>query len=189
MRRLLVGIFVGGGSVRMGGAPKGLLRTESGESIVERLVRICGERLSGVPIVLVGEARAYSHLMLPALSDERTGIGPIGGLLALLSAARELGAESVIALACDLPGLTADLLKRLAAHPESAAVAARPEGVWQPLCARYRADAALGVTEKLILNHERALYRVLEELGAEELALGPDDVPALRDWDEPSDVD
>jgi molybdenum cofactor guanylyltransferase len=188
--RSLVGIFVGGSSLRMGGAPKGLLRTASGESVVERLLRVSREALGNVPIVLVGESRAYVHLKLPWLADAHTGIGPIAGLEALLSAARELSAVSVIALACDFPRLTAELIKRLFDHaPGAAAVAARPDGVWQPLCARYEPAAALLATEKLIQNDERALYRVLEELGAVELSLTSGDLAALVDWDEPSDVE
>ncbi|MGH8310124.1 MAG: molybdenum cofactor guanylyltransferase [Steroidobacteraceae bacterium] len=189
MSRSLVGIFVGGKSSRMGGAPKGLLRTASGESVAERLVRICGEGLGGVPIVLVGDARAYARLNLPWLADTPTGIGPIGGLAALLSSARKLEVKSLIALACDFPGLTAELVRRLAGHaPEAPAVAARPHGVWQPLCARYDPPFALLATERLIRNDERALYRVLEELGAAELPLEPGDFAALVDWDEPADV-
>jgi molybdopterin-guanine dinucleotide biosynthesis protein A len=190
LSRSLIGIFVGGGAVRMGGAPKGLFRTASGESVVERLIRICGEALGPLPIVLVGQSRAYERLKLPSLGDARTGIGPIGGLLGLVSAAHELEAASVFALACDLPVLTPELLKRLQGHaPSAPAVAARPDGVWQPLCARYATEPTLRVTRALVANDERALYRVLEELAAAELPLAAGDHAALTDWDEPADLE
>jgi molybdopterin-guanine dinucleotide biosynthesis protein A len=173
----------------MGGTPKGLLRTPSGESVVERLVRVSREALGSVPVVLVGDARAYAGLGLPWLADARAGIGPIAGLEALLLAAHTLAAESVILLACDFPRLSPELIRRLSScAPAAAAVAARPEGVWQPLCARYQSGRALLATQKLIENGERPLYRVLEELGAAELELEPGELAALVDWDEPADL-
>ena len=55
---ILAGIFVGAASSRMGGAPKGLLRVISGETIVERGVSLL--RVVGADVVLVGDARAYA---------------------------------------------------------------------------------------------------------------------------------
>ena len=92
MNRPLCGIFVGGASRRMNGHPKGLLPCEpGGETIVGRLVRIV--QALELPVVLVGQHEAYRPLGLPMLADQPPGVGPLGGLCALLRHAqgREVG--------------------------------------------------------------------------------------------------
>jgi molybdopterin-guanine dinucleotide biosynthesis protein A len=116
-------------------------------------------------------------------------MGPIGGLAALLARAGVHG-RPAIALACDLPFVSAALIAHLAAHSSDAlAVAPRPDGIWQPLCARY-APGALAVTERVIASGRRALHAVLDDLGpqAVELPLAPGERGLLADWDEPGDV-
>jgi|RhiMethySRZTD1v2_1073278.scaffolds.fasta_scaffold47100_3 molybdenum cofactor guanylyltransferase len=177
----------------MGGIAKGLLSAPQGsETLVERLLRVSDEALGAHPTVLVGEASAYAALGIEVLEDLPAGVGPLGGLCALLDAGvrRETGA--VIALACDMPFVTKELIARLAAHaPDAALVAPRPGGIWQPLTARYAPAPALSAARDALSNGERALYRVIERLGAGavELPLEPADAPLLRDWDEPSDLD
>src|SRR5438067_774631 len=70
----LAGIFVGGESKRMGGRPKGLLVAPSGETIVERWLRMF--RALGVPTVLVGRRDPYASLGVEIVDDEQAGIGP-----------------------------------------------------------------------------------------------------------------
>ena len=186
----LVGIFVGGLSSRMGRVPKGLLMApETGESLVERLARVCFEALPGCQVCLVGASDAYAKLRFDVLSDQPEGVGPIGGLAALLVRSG-VHQRQAIALACDLPFVSAALIARLATHgPDALAVAPRPDGIWQPLCARY-APGALEVTERVIASGRRALHAVLDELGpqAVELPLAPGERGLVADWDEPDDV-
>ena len=54
---------------------------------------------------LVGAAAPYASLALPGLDDNPSGIGPVGGLRALLLRARADQSETALALACDLPFL------------------------------------------------------------------------------------
>ncbi|HSO38965.1 MAG TPA: NTP transferase domain-containing protein, partial [Labilithrix sp.] len=119
----LAGIFVGGASTRMGGRPKGLLRVSSGETLVERWKKLFDDL--AIPCVLVGDGArdAYRDAGLEILADERAGdaLGPLGGLLALLGRARE---GAVIAVACDMPFVSPELVRRLASAAPSPAVAA-----------------------------------------------------------------
>lgn len=186
----LVGVFVGGKSTRMQGMPKGLLLGRDGRTLLERARGVLRSAWPDVEIVLVGDAGPYATEGLATLRDDPPGIGPLGGLCALIAEGERRGSE-VIALACDLPYFTPELLQRLAAHaPGSGAVLAFPEGVYQPLFARYH-PRALAAARAAVEAGERALYRVAERLG-KDLALLPlsaDDVRLLVDWDTPGDVD
>lgn len=182
----LVGIFVGGRGSRMGGVAKGLLQTD-GEPLVLRLARVGRAALGDTELVLVGAADAYRELGLESLPDDPPAVGPLGGLAALLAEGTRRGSPFVLTLACDLPFVSSNLLVRLARHePEASAVAPKQQGRWQPLCARYDPSRALAAARAVLARGDRALFRVLDELGAVELPLAPGD--DLTDWDEPSDL-
>jgi molybdopterin-guanine dinucleotide biosynthesis protein A len=192
MSAALVGIFVGGQARRMGGVPKGLLASASGEPLVRRLARIALDALDSPRVVLVGGAGPYLDLGLENLGDDPPGVGPIGGLTALLAHAERSGSSCAVALATDLPYLEPRLLGRLIAHaPNAAAVAPRPDGIWQPLCARYAPSEALAAARICIRGGKRALHDVLDTLGprASELVLTRPEIEQLRDWDTPDDIE
>ena len=186
---ILLGIFVGGRSTRMGGRAKGLLSApDTGEPLVERLVSL-GRRL-GLSPVLVGAAGPYEGLALgvPRLDDSPAGIGPLGGLGALLEHA---GPGRVVAIACDMPGVSAEALRQLLAHaPEVAVVAARrgPDAPWEPLFARYDAARVRPVLAGAVADGVRSFQRLFAQLEVEALPLEPSVEEALVDWDTPEDV-
>jgi len=98
----------------MGGVAKGLLKAPNSEAtLIERLLSELGRALPDAEVVLVGRAEAYAAFGLSAIKDEPPGVGPIGGLLGLLAYAERQGAASALALACDLPRIDAELLRRL----------------------------------------------------------------------------
>lgn len=185
MNGTLAGIFVGGAATRMGGIAKGLLRTECGQTIVERSRRIL-ERL-GVPVVLVGVRREYMGLGLDVVADEPGGIGPLGGVVALLRRAR--GAQ-VLALGGDMPFVSSEFLERLLAASDGAPIVApRREGRWEPLCARYDPARVLAPALALVRAREHSLQRLLAAVGAAELCLEPNGAEQLGDWDTREDVE
>jgi len=187
----LVGIFVGGKSTRMQGRPKGLLAAPRSElSLVERLTALVRDSLPDARIVLVGQHPAYARLPIPQLPDlAAENAGPMAGLGALCDEAVRVGSRHALCLACDLPYVEAPLLARLAHHaPDSAAVAARVDGRWQPFFARYLAGVAAPVIAARLATRRLGLYSVLDELGAAELPLGEAEARQLRDWDTPDDV-
>lgn len=192
MNKLVVGVFVGGRALRLGGLAKGLLRApDTNEPLVARLARISREALSDSEFVLVGDAREYTELGYASISDDPKGVGPIGALIALLSHAGQLGRDA-IALAADLPFVSRELVTRLAEHaPESAAVAPRVDGIWHPLFARYESERSLVAARKTLAEGKRALHSVLSHLGtsATELPLTPAEAALLDDWDTPEDVE
>jgi molybdopterin-guanine dinucleotide biosynthesis protein A len=175
----------------MGGLPKGLLAApDTGEALVERLVRICRAALPSAEIVLVGDATAYGSLALPALADEPADVGPLGGLTALLREGARRHRSS-LAFAVDLPYVTTNIVTCVAAHaPDAAAVAPRLGGKWQPLFARYVPEHCLPHAERLLAEGRRAAHGILDSLGgaAAVLPLNEADERALDDWDCPDDL-
>jgi molybdopterin-guanine dinucleotide biosynthesis protein A len=187
---LVIGLFVGGRGTRFGGVSKGNLRAPSGERIAERLVGVCRTALPNVPIVLVGEASAYVELGLSSVADEPAGIGPLGGLQALLVHAEASGANGVLTLACDLPYVGAELVARLSREaPDAWLLAPREGDLWHTMFARYL-TAALPAVRETIASGDRALQRVAARLGehAVSLSLDASEWAELRDWDTPEDV-
>jgi molybdopterin-guanine dinucleotide biosynthesis protein A len=186
---VLCGIFVGGAAARMGGAPKGLLLSrDSGEPLVVRLVRLVEE--CGFEPVFVGKADAYLRVLptLRVVSDSPAGIGPVGGLSALLESA---GTRQTIALACDMPRISAALLRRLASETPGASVLA-PRGAtgkWEPLCARYAPPLVRPLITAAIARGVRSFQQLFESLDVRELALTKKERDELVDWDSPEDIE
>ena len=189
---VLVGIFVGGQSSRMGGVPKGTLRAPDGSaSIVERLVGVARELGTG-GVVLVGQRPVYAPLGLPMLEDQPPGVGPLGGLLALLQHAARASYPRVVALACDLPYVTPAIVQRLIEHaPHATAVAPYHGDQWQTMCARYATREVSAYAERALARREHSLQTLFAALGAaaERLPLGDGEQALLRDWDSPEDID
>ncbi|MET0344188.1 MAG: molybdenum cofactor guanylyltransferase [Polyangiales bacterium] len=184
---MILGIFVGGKARRMGGTPKGLLPApDTGEALVVRLARIGAE--AGLEPVLVGSAEPYAALVptLRRLPDAPAGIGPLGGLMALLDASAPAQA---LAVACDMPFVSRELLVRVATAPLAADVLAPRTGDrWQPLCARYDAGALRGPVATAIASGVRSFQRLFDALTVATLTLTPDEQAQLVDWDTPEDV-
>lgn len=177
----------------MGGVAKGLLPApDSGEPLVVRLRRHA-ESL-GLRCVLVGAAKAYAELGMPLIGDDPPGIGPLGGLRALLVAAES---APVLALACDLPFVSRELLARLLATGDGErdgafnaridVVAARRQQLWEPLCARYN-GSVLPVLNTALGEGERSFQGLLRRLRVHELQLLPGQESELGDWDTPEDM-
>ena len=184
---MLAGIFVGGGSTRMGGRPKGLLRAPTGETLVERWKGVFAGL--AIPCVLVGERarEAYASAGLEVLSDEHAeeNLGPLGGVVALLGHA---GEQNVIAVACDMPFVSIELVRKLASAAPAPAVAARRDGRWEPFFVRYDAKVVRPIATAHANARRGSLQALLDAVKAEELALSTTEHDELRDWDTPEDA-
>lgn len=192
--RLLGGIFIGGAARRMGGFPKGLLPDPAeGLPLVARLGGLLRE--VGAGCVLIGERPEYQALGLPMLADSPPGVGPLGGLAALLEAAAQGGHDAVLALACDLPSVPLPLLRRLAQsagdsdedEPDVLAPRQHHVGRWEALCARYRLTT-LAPLRQTLADGERSFQALFRRLRAKELPLCEAERLSLADWDEPGDL-
>ena len=183
-RTAVAGIFVGGTGARMGGRAKGLLRAPDGRTIVERWRALLAA--SGIrDVVLVGAKDAYADIPLETIDDAPGGIGPLGGLIALLGRAGEAPA---LVLACDMPFVTESLVRRLIGADDAPVVAPRRHNRWEPLFARYDAQRVLPVARRLAGVRAHSLQRLLDEARAVALPVHADEMNQLRDWDTPEDL-
>jgi molybdopterin-guanine dinucleotide biosynthesis protein A len=185
----VAGIFIGGAARRMGGTAKGLLVGSDRQTLIAHWQMLF--HALGLPVVLVGASDAYRDLGIPMLDDEPAGVGPIGGLIALLQHAGQTSSVDgrAIAVACDMPWVNQHLLQRLMhEQPEASLLAARHRDQWQPFLARYDAKAVLPVAKHCLAQGQRALHRVLTTAGAKVLELSDEEARLLRDWDTAQDV-
>jgi molybdopterin-guanine dinucleotide biosynthesis protein A len=185
----LLGIFVGGQSRRMGGAPKGLLLApDTGESLIARLARVGRE--AGLEPILVGSAELGElGESLPRILDREPRVGPLSGLASFLERA---GSRPCIAVASDMPRVSVALLTRLQLESSKAAVLAPRDaatGKWEPLCARYDPTVVAPVLARAIEAGARAFQDVFRNLSVVELTLSESERAQLHDWDTPEDIE
>jgi molybdopterin-guanine dinucleotide biosynthesis protein A len=189
--RVTIGVFVGGRGSRMGGVAKGLLRTPNDDqTLIERLVRQCARAAPGCTPFLVGAAAPYAALGLPELSDNPSGIGPIGGLRALLLRAHADDSALALALACDLPFLDDATISAIITPFSGLTRVPFVAGRLQPLAAAYAPLSALEAIERSLAQRKHALMHVLDQLGPqlERIDFADQHALALRDWDTPEDI-
>jgi molybdopterin-guanine dinucleotide biosynthesis protein A len=167
------------------GFDKALLNVEGVPNAV-RLGRALGQVTS--PAVEVGPGRSG----LPALLESPAGAGPLAALCAGASALRDLGHRGpVLLLACDLPFMTAAVLKAIAYRPGLASVVPLAGGKLQPLCARW-SEADLFLASRLVDEGERSMKALLGK--AIFITFGPSDRPVwigdevFADVDTPADL-
>lgn len=117
------------------------------------------------------------------LPDSRPGVGPLGGVEALLIEASGRGAPGALVLACDLPLVGPEvvglLARAAAAEPARGVVVAgpSPDDV-QPLCG-YWPVAGLGRLRELLDGGTRSAREAAERL--EVRVLGPAEIGRVAD--------
>lgn len=126
-------VLAGGGSTRMG-RDKAFLPLEGStliEQIAARVLHATGA------VTLVGPREPYRRLGYPMIEDRVKGCGPLGGVYSALSITQ---ADWNLILACDMPGITTDLLETLLRTAEatgSDCVVPETAAGLHPLCAVY----------------------------------------------------
>jgi molybdenum cofactor guanylyltransferase len=176
-----VGVLVGGASSRMG-RTKALLDAPEGGTLLARAIALA--HAVGAEPVIVGR-RDDVPALATVIDDVRADRGPLAGLVSLFEHA---GDRQVVALACDMPFVTAPLLARLLAAPPALAIAPRRDGRWEPLFARYDAARALPLARGRLDADQCSLQGLLDALRATELLTTSAERALLADWDTPSDV-
>jgi molybdopterin-guanine dinucleotide biosynthesis protein A len=143
-------ILAGGASSRMG-QDKARLRLGA-HTFVERIGQALAPVVDRTTVVTSENRRAEWDL--PVAIDVFTDWGALGGLHAALTACQ--GSWALV-VACDLPLVTTELFRVLAAVREGfeAVAPIQPDGFEQPLCALYRVDPCRQRAEDLIAAGER----------------------------------
>lgn len=175
-------VLTGGRSARMG-VDKATLRVR-GRPLVTypaEALRAAGAR---EVFAVGGDREALAALGLTAVADEHPGEGPLGGIVTALRCATE---PVVVVLACDLPAITSEVVRRLvdAAGPGVDAAVPVRDGRLEVVAAAFRRRTLLRL-ERAFAAGARAPREVMSRLTVCELHDLPPD--ALADLDRPDDV-
>ena len=112
-------------------------------------------------VILVGDVSRYSYLSYPVIEDIFPSRGPLSGIHAALTASR---AEWNVIVACDMPDVTSEFLRKVVERAESggadAVLPAGPSGLPEPLCAAYRRRSLNTIADAL----ERGVRKVTDGL-------------------------
>ncbi|HKQ47438.1 MAG TPA: molybdenum cofactor guanylyltransferase [Phycisphaerae bacterium] len=183
---LAIGILTGGMSRRMG-TPKALLPVD-GSTLLERTIEIA--RSISDDLLLLGQPvfdLPTSAKSIQIVPDRHPGIGPIAGLESLLLARPD---STCILLACDMPNLHADLLKRLtepADHADASVCATATDPPLHPCCALYK-PACLPLVQEVIAGKRYGMISLLSRLRVHKVELSNDEAIGVVNWNEPNDL-
>lgn len=129
-------ILAGGRASRMGGRDKAFAAV-GGEPIAVRTVRLFRELFPQV-VVATNRPERFRGLGVETVGDVFPGCGPLAGIHAATAVSRH---PQVFVVACDMPGLDADVIRFLVARIDGVADAIVPcwDGDVEPLHAVYAA--------------------------------------------------
>ena len=165
--------MLAGGSSSRFGRDKALVVLD-GLALAERARRTLGDVCADVVVADAGRG------VLPHAESvaDGPGRGPAAGIL---GAASSRPGRALLVLACDLPHVTPELLRRIAREAGDWVVPRRGVGL-EPLCALYR-PKALAALAAQVAGGELALHRLA---GAAGLAVRPLGVDELRELGDPA---
>jgi molybdopterin-guanine dinucleotide biosynthesis protein A len=176
---VLGAVLAGGASTRFG-EPKWRVPVAGvamGARAVEAL-RPCAQA-----VVAIASDPQVTSLGVEVRADLVAGDGPLGGIRTALEWARERSLGGAFVLACDLPLVTASLVRALtrAWRGEDVVVVSGGGGA-EPLCALYSV-AALAPVAAALERGQRSPSRLLDDLHVRRLA--PEDARRAAGVDDP----
>ena len=110
-----------------------------GRRVIDRVAAPVGTACSRV-VVVANDLSLYGEVASEVRPDVRPGLGALGGIYTAVCWAEELGCDVALTVACDMPFVSPELLRRLVslADEGSAALPASPgPRGFEPLCAAY----------------------------------------------------
>lgn len=156
-------ILAGGKSSRFG-SDKARLRIHD-RDIVEMLAEECAKVCREV-LVITDSGSKFSprrHNLFREVADNYSGNGPMGGLQAGLAAASH---DLCLLLACDMPLLTAPLMKLFLDHAEERELVLPKDGEdIEPMFGVYK-KSLLPAVERLLAANRRSLLNLIPETDA-----------------------
>jgi molybdopterin-guanine dinucleotide biosynthesis protein A len=169
----IVGAVLAGGASRRMGTPKATLELGGRPLLEYPLAAVQGAGLE--PAVVAKPGSPLPPLAVPRWDEPAEPVHPLTGIVAALTAAR---GRPVLAVACDMPFVTAELLADLAARA-GPLVVPEVDGRLHPLLARW--DPSLLPALRDALEREARLHVVATELDAQRI-----DEAELRRFGDPA---
>jgi len=160
-------VLAGGKSTRMG-QDKALMEVDGKPLLLHAIEKL---KPHVRELLVIGEPRQYGHIWPDVMPDEIPGLGPLGGIVTAMGAARH---DRLLVLAVDVPGVNAKLLERLTREmPENAdALVPRHEGNLEPLVAAYHRRCA-GAFMDHITKSQLSMHGALADVRAAYLGINP----------------
>jgi len=185
-----VGVVLAGGESKRFGSQKAAAEID-GTSLENGALRRLREVCTHVTLADRGRSRAAGGAAVgTATVGDGPGRGPAAGIL---GAAAAYPGRSLLVLACDLPGVTVDLLAHLSAVRDCDWYLPRHSIGVEPLCAFY-GRSALAALARRVENGAFALQGLLEEplrrkfLEGDELAAFGDPAELFLNVNTPADL-
>lgn len=171
--KMTLAVLAGGRSRRMGRDKAFLPLGRS--TLIEETVRPL-EQLFDEVLIAVSPGQAAPPLPWKTVEDDVAEEGPLRGILTGLRSARN---EACFILACDAPGLTVPVARKIIAASEGAdiAVAVTDGGLWEPLLGVYRKSVILEI-EMLLGSGERSILPLFRRVITREIMLTLPEIPA-----------
>lgn len=167
------------------GRDKALLPLADGRLLWQRQLGLL-QQLEPSEVFISGPPREGFPAGIRLLPDPQPGLGPLAGLCAALEAMRT---PRLLALAVDLPEMTAGYLERLLALGPGAAPSI--DRRLEPLAAVYPAEC-LPLARECLSSPDRSLrffVRSAETLGLLKIVeVTPDDERLFLNWNRPADM-
>ena len=153
-------VLAGGRSSRMG-RDKALLAYR-GRTLLDHVAGIVREAAGSVSVI--GDPAHYARFGYPVHGDRVPPCGPAGGIYTALSASP---ADWNVIVACDMPGVTVDLLRALLGKTEGhlgkCVIPLGPDGEPEPLCGVYHVRC-LPALERAIREKRFKMKDLIQEL-------------------------
>ena len=162
--RVLGVVLAGGANRRYEGKPKAL-ESVGGVRIADRVVAAMKEVVNRV-VLVANDALTFAVLGLEIRPDLRPGLGALGGIHTGVAWAHAEGYRGALVAACDMPFLSAPLLRLLitdAAADEVVVPESASRRGLEPLCAFY-GTACLEPIERALERRERHVTSFYSEM-------------------------
>lgn len=170
-------IIAGGKATRLGGRDKCLLPLGSARIIDHQLAVL--SLMTDHLLIVANQMDRFREFGLPVVPDLVPGAGALGGIYTAIMSAKT---QQTLAVAGDMPFLTAALLARIVDVGRDVEVAIpRNAAGHQPLCASYAKACAERLRRRIDTCQLKAIDIlpdfIVREIGPEEIAtLDPDDL-------------
>ncbi len=168
-KKSITGIILAGGRSSRMGKEKGLVPFREKPLIsysLELLIPFCGE------IIISANAPEYKSFGYTVITDEISGVGPMGGLY---SALLHSTTHDNLVLPCDTPFINKEFIRFLLAfvNNQPAVIPVHPDGKAEPLCGYYSTDI-LPLLKEFLEQRKYKLVDFLHQAGALFLPLDKD---------------